>query len=357
MTRKSWAFFFTFFLSFTISTFADELKVVTINVWSGLDYEGTLKMGEYEPKDVRKGRYRLLVDELKRIDPDIIGINEANRLPRYARRLARDLGMNFIYSVGMGGIKIGCIGLPVNFREGDAILAKKKYNLKFLGRKRLSGGGIINNLFTFHFSEANQVMGGFIKVSGKYVYIFNTHTHSSPPGDEDFTDRLVDLHNDGRITEEDLKKAKDIVIEGAQWRNDEIRGVLLWISEIVPDNASVILLGDFNAEAGSAEMKQVFKAGFIDTFRVKNPKLPGYTWDPVNNLNIQTYYSRLNEDTVQEEIAGKLGDFLQKRIDFIFISGSLSADDVAESSVIFDRAEGGQNLSDHYGVLSVIRIE
>ncbi len=27
---------------------ADEITVVTINVWSGIDYMGTLKMGEYE---------------------------------------------------------------------------------------------------------------------------------------------------------------------------------------------------------------------------------------------------------------------------------------------------------------------
>jgi endonuclease/exonuclease/phosphatase family metal-dependent hydrolase len=171
---------------------AEELRVVTINIWSGLNYVGTLKMGEYETKEVREGRYQLLVEELSALDPDVIALNEANPLPRYARRLAKDLDMDFMYAVGMGGIHIGPVGIPVNFREGDAILAKKELNMRSLGKKRLSGGGIITNFFTFHFSEANQVVGAVIEVAGKTVYLFNTHLHAGPPAEKWFFDLLVE---------------------------------------------------------------------------------------------------------------------------------------------------------------------
>lgn len=36
---------------------AESLKVVTINVWSGLDYLGNAKMGEYENREKREIRY------------------------------------------------------------------------------------------------------------------------------------------------------------------------------------------------------------------------------------------------------------------------------------------------------------
>ena len=104
---------------------AENLRVVTINVWAGLDYKGSLKMGEYQDEDTRALRTRNLVEQLKELDPEIIAVNEANKLPRYARSLSRELGYDRIYHVGLGGLRIGPIGLPVNLREGDVILAKK----------------------------------------------------------------------------------------------------------------------------------------------------------------------------------------------------------------------------------------
>ena len=64
----------------------NELRLMTINVWSGLDYKGTLSMGEYESGDVREKRFRALAAEIRRLSPDIIGIYEANPLPDYDPR-------------------------------------------------------------------------------------------------------------------------------------------------------------------------------------------------------------------------------------------------------------------------------
>ena len=343
-------------LSF-VSGYADELKVVTINVWSGLDYEGTFKMGEYESKEVRKGRYLLLIEELESLDPDVIGINEANLLPGYARRLARDLDMDFVYSVGMGGIHFGCFGIPVNFREGDAILAKRELNLKSIGKKRLSGKGVITNFFTFHFTESNQVIGCVIEFAGREVYIFNTHTHASPPNEPWFMERLGELNAEGVLTDEELKEVKEGVLNDQQWRREEIEGLLTWIDKEVPPGAPIILIGDFNAEVDTDEMSQVIEYGFVDTFRVMNPELPGYTWDPETNLNILTYYSRDIEGLSPNKVADRSDDFVQKRLDFIFIGGTLTDEDIIESRVVLDRESGGQHPADHYGVLSVIEID
>ena len=368
MRRKTLMIFLIFILLTTlfstIPAFSDELKVITINVWSGLDYEGTLKMGEYESKEVRRGRYNLLVKEIKRLDPDVVAINEANLLPKYSRKMAKDLNMDQIYAVGLGGIHFGYVGIPVNFREGDAILAKKGLKLKSLGRKRLSGGGIINNFMTFHLTDACQVIGGVIKFAGKDVYIYNTHTHASPPNLPWFIEKLEKAKNEGRLTEEGLITAKELVVEDYLWRLGEIRDIIKWVNKVTPTGKPVVLVGDFNAEIDTVEMKQVIDNDFIDTFAAVNPDLKGYTWNPETNLNIKTFYNTEGAMTLREadgaspkKIADKLDDFILKRLDFIFVSESIGKDNVVESSVVFDREEGGQHPSDHYGVMSVIRIK
>jgi endonuclease/exonuclease/phosphatase family metal-dependent hydrolase len=342
-------------LLLAVPAVADDLTVVTINVWSGLDYEGTLKMGEYESPQVREHRYQVLLSELKRLNPDVVAINEANPLPRYARRLARDLAMDYVYSVGMGGLRIGPVGIPTNFREGDAILARKGLGLCSLGKKRLSGGGIISNFITIHASESNQVIGATIVAGGTKIYLFNTHTHASPPLDEAFLGRLDGLFKEGRLTEEGLARAKVSIIDGQRWRADEIKGLLSFVSEKTPVGSPVILMGDFNAEAQTPEMQPIFERGFVDTFAARNPDAPGYTWDPAANAN-GAYYAEMQGEPTPEKIAGSLDDLVQKRIDFIFGGGSVSADKVVESRVVLDEKMEGLHPSDHFGLMSVIRI-
>ncbi len=342
------------FFSLTVCAAADELTAVTINVWSGLDYEGTLKMGEYESREVREGRYQILLSELKTLDPDVVALNEANPLPRYARRLARDLNMDFVYAVGMGGLRIGPVGIPTNFREGDAILARKGLGLRSLGKERLSGRGIITNFITLHASESNQVIGATIVKDGRTVYLFNTHTHASPPLDPALFTELDALFAEGKLTEDELARAKQSIVDGQKWRADETVKLLSFIARKVPAGAPVVLMGDFNAEADTPEMKPVFEEGFIDTFSAANPDAPGYTWNPFDNLN-GAYYEKPRGKQTPDKIAGNLDDLVKKRIDFIFARG-ITASDVVESRVVLDRAVHGPHPSDHFGLMSVIRI-
>jgi len=60
---------------------------------------------------------------LKELSPDIIAVNEANKLPGYARSLSKELDYDQIHHIGLGGLRIGPIGLPVYLREGDVLLA------------------------------------------------------------------------------------------------------------------------------------------------------------------------------------------------------------------------------------------
>jgi hypothetical protein len=66
----------------------ETIRMVTINVWSGLDYRGYFKMGEYEDAAIRKQRHEVLIEQLRELAPDVVALNEANQLPGYVRQLA-----------------------------------------------------------------------------------------------------------------------------------------------------------------------------------------------------------------------------------------------------------------------------
>jgi endonuclease/exonuclease/phosphatase family metal-dependent hydrolase len=347
------------FLSQPLS--AQELTFITINIWSGLDYKGTLKMGEYEPRKVRKARYKSLVAELKSLSADVIALNEANPLPRYARRLARDLGYDYVYSVGMSGIKIGCVGIPVNFKEGDAILAKKSLHLRKVGTKRLSpGAGFIGNWVSFHFAESNQALAGSIETDGRRVYVVNTHLHAGVP-DEDRWRREVEMfRQSSSMTEEEYQVFLDTWHASVTRRQNETQALLDWMRDIIPEDAPVVLMGDFNAQPNSEEIAWVLADDYADTWRyLHGPDEPGFTWNPKANTNIQAFYDvpdPYDASVSAYEKLDALNTQVSRRIDYIFV-GNVPAGYIQRSELVLNDAPAGQHPSDHFGLLATIRFK
>lgn len=320
---------------------AQTLKVVTINVWSGLDYVGNLKMGEYETPEVREARYQVLIAGLKELNPDVLALNEANKLPVYAHRIATDLGMDEIHHVGVGGVRAGPIGLPFNLREGDVLLAKPEFQLTFEGRLQLSGGPV-GNFFTFHTTDATQVLAGSILVNGVKVYLFATHWHASPfLSPENLMLWRSDSVN-GVVTPERYQANIREAEAGQIWREAESRKMLDFVLEISGD-LPIITMGDFNAMRGMPEIERYIQAGFKDVFSEMN-STEGFTWDDVLNTNIITYQLPPNLSTERRR---------RQRIDFILAN---SAWEILDSKVVLDRPIDGIMPSDHFGVSAKLRL-
>ena len=339
----------------------DCLRILDINVWSGLDYKGNIKMGEYETATERENRYKALCSQIKQLDPDVIGIHEANKLPDYAKRLAEETGYELFYHVGVGGIRLGPIGLPWNLREGDAILAKKYLNPRSAGRKQLSGG-YVGNWATFHFSDATQVIAIEITFRNKPIFIFATHWHASLSDAPYILARAAELNDAGEITDKEYQDALSKIKEGVGWRLSESKKVIDFIRETAGDRP-YILMGDFNAESGSQEINNLLRFGMVDVFHFSNPDSSGFTWDPGTNLNYKAHY--LNEFYSERDSNAYAGleHFsrpIPRRIDYIFLgpssyldSGSIS---IKSSRVVMKEVVDGVHTSDHYGVFAEIQI-
>jgi endonuclease/exonuclease/phosphatase family metal-dependent hydrolase len=322
----------------------EELTVVTINVWAGLDYKGSFKMGEYEEKAVREQRTRILIDELRALSPDVVALNEANKLPRYGRRVARELGYDRVWHVGLGGLRAGPVGIPCNLREGDVLLARPQLALKRAGRKQLSGGPV-GNFFTAHLADATQVVAGRVQAAGRQVWLFCTHWHASPYPTEAYLGELERRRISGRMEEKEYLEKVAEAQDGISWRLEEARKTLAFIERVAGEGPA-ILLGDFNALADSEEIALLRQAGFADAFELAGSG-EGLTWDEEHNANIQ-----LQRRTYPDEIPL---DPPNRRIDYVFVRGPGLR--VSGARVVLDRPSGGQYPSDHYGVLARIELE
>ena len=335
------------------------LRVLTINVWSGLDYKGSLKMGEYESKKVRKKRYKALVAQINALAPDIIGLQEANKLPDYAERLAREMAYDAFYHLGIGGIRLGPVGLPWNLREGDVILAKKTLTPLSAGRKQLSGG-YVGSWATFHFSDATQIVAVKVRVMNRPFFVFVTHWHASVLGTKEILEKANQSYQSGRSDEKEYQQALEKINEGVKWRLQESKKTLAFIQETA-QNHPFILMGDFNAESGSEEIKNLLQAEMVDLFGVAHPHSPGFTWNPQTNLNIKTHY--LNNQNhgenkgLFEELA-KLHEATPKRIDYIFLGPATlvhsSKLKIKSSRIVMKELINDVHASDHYGVFAEI---
>jgi len=318
-------------------------------------------MGEYETDIIREKRYKALLTQIKQLDPDIIGIHEANKLPYYAKRLAEARGYDVFYHVGVGGIRLGPIGLPWNLREGDAILIKKYLNPQFVGRKQLSGG-YVGNWATFHFADATQVIAVKIAYKNKPIFLFATHWHASLSNSPYILAKAKELYDRGEVSEEEYQNVLKKIKEGIDWRLSESEKTLEFIQKTAKDYP-FILMGDFNAESGSQEIKELLQFGMVDVFQISNPDSPGFTWDPKTNLNQKAHYLIDTPSVKDLNLYGKLEIFSRvtpKRIDYIFLGPFFFFNSqrisVKSSKVVMNEIINGVHTSDHYGIFAEIEI-
>jgi endonuclease/exonuclease/phosphatase family metal-dependent hydrolase len=342
-----------------------SLKILTINVWSGLDYEGTFKMGEWETGKRRRARFDALVAQAKELSPDVVFVQEANPAGRYAQRLGRALGMTQIHKVVNGGIKLGPVGIPTNLKEGMAILAKPALRLRRRAAWKLSGPlGLFGDLLTFHFSEAIFSIVGEIRIGSAPLSLVNVHLVASPSADEEVLGELRDLPDGKALTDKDFGKAVEEVKARDARRRAEVERLLGHLRDL-PENAPVIVAGDFNAGLDSPEMILFAEkfGGFeaLDAAeRRSGGANPSFSWHFGANENV--LYSAWPANASGKKRTGyalldALDATIPRRIDFIFLGRRFREDDVLAARIAIDEAVNGVHASDHFGVFAEISLK
>jgi len=338
--------------------FADDLKVVTFNTWYGLDGNGLLKMGEYETKARRDKRLSILIDDLMKLNADIIFLQEVNPVGRVTGKIKKALDYSAISQIYNGGIKIFGMGIPVNLNMGLVILAKKELKLKKTGAKQISGPiGLYNPILTFHLSEARFVLAGKVTVNNKELLLFNTHTHAAIPKEDKMFKTVEKWQAEGKITEDEKEKIDKAIEKDWGRREKEIKAIGDYVMKKA-NGKPFILAGDFNTTLKADEMSLIVKKlNLTDTYHTIYPELSGFTWDSIHNPNTKNDASLKfvnGKAKTGVELLSAMYDQSPRRIDFILLGGGLTSQNVLDSRVEFNRMTDGIYPSDHFGVFSKI---
>jgi endonuclease/exonuclease/phosphatase family metal-dependent hydrolase len=339
------------------SAFGQTLKVMTMNIWTGLDYIGNRRIGEYEPPAVRDQRTRMLVKELKNIQPDVVALQEVNPVHALGSAIADELGYDCIYERANAGLKIGEIGFPKNLNEGLVILARKSLRLEFVDVWDLSDGfGLFGNVASLHWTERRLALVGKIRIGRAEVYVANVHISSVVPDDSsaNYVARQI-----ASSRTQDEHKIKQIVQDCFSNADSRMRSVELMLRQLIGPYADkpCIVLGDFNAASSQPEIRRLRTgSNLLDAAETADAG-SALTWDPERNTNIRFSVRSVDAHGDSLTPSGLLSAWYDGRprtIDHIFLNRSWKSSDVVGAHIVLDKPENGLFASDHYGVLAAL---
>lgn len=329
------------------------LNVATINVWSGLDYRGAWSIGEYETEALREKRFRILADDLKALNADVIALQEVNPSDGFSSRLAEELGYDVIHQRANAGIKGWKIGIPLNLNEGLALLARKELRLELSDVWDLSCSfGAFGNTFSLHFSDNNIALVGKITAGNRSIFVINTHLTAAVPENDAMRNILTRLTDDRAS----LERTTEELHAGAQLRLLEVQR----LSELIREHCAsspVILLGDFNAAPESPEIRFL-----TDSLRYTDAGAASgignlVTWNAEKNTNI-TFSRHLPDpsgSTPMERLSAEY-DGISRRIDYVFLNEKFNTADVQSGKIFLDTPREDIFSSDHFGMFARIAL-
>ena len=271
------------------------LKCVSFNLLHGGVFSGVT--GQTQNLDQR---LTFVVEELRTLQADVIGVQEASanrERGNVAERLATQLGFHYVYA-------------PASFR----IFASERANAFAAWVMNLTEGPAIVSRFPIVSWTAHDLprCGRWSDPRVLLIAILDTPWGAL---------RVGSTH-----------------ISGDSCQAEAVASVI----RMQQNSAPLVLMGDFNAhERAPAIALLTQKAGLVDTFRTVNPDTPGLTvWQQID-ASVRT---------------------VSRRVDYVFLlPGKAFPGRVYSSRVILNtlhRLPDGRTLwpSDHYGVLSEVEV-
>ncbi len=345
----------------TLQAQGGVMKILTINAWTGLDYHGFFRMGEYESREDREARFRSLVAQVAELAPDVIFLQEANPAGAFAARLAEALSMDQIHQVTNAGIKVGSVGFPSNLKEGLVILASPGLALEKLDGWKLSGPpGVHTDLLSLQLHEVTFALAGRVEVRGRGVVLVNVHLAAAPGVPEDLESFRREVLARGDLDEGQFRDGL------ARWqgrvarRLAEVRTLLGRLKGTCGEGPCVVA-GDFNAVPDSEEMRIFMEeGGFTEGPEEAAPEgEAGFTWDPDRNRNVTvSAVIRDGRGRVREgfDYLAAVANDQPRKLDYVFVPKDPEGLRIVSRKVVLTGSVAGVQVSDHFGVLAEVEL-
>ena len=347
--------------SFSLPVRAETLDVLTFNVWHGLRSGESNKRFPGEDPERAAERFAWQIEEINNLDPDILLFQEVNPNQKQARKYAEALGYDEIHKVTSCGLHLGVIyKIPKNVNDGIAILAKPEYNLRHVGKPRLSGNAACTASWGFQTKESRYGLLGEITVAGKKILVTTTHLSSPAFVLPDFDDQLEGLVQDGTLPREQHDEIQAARAAKSDRNVAETKALLQQMdrrsAQLGGDDgpAPIIFGGDFNAEPSTPGIQAVLADGFEETGT--GPDFQ--TWDPVANEANYTIGTRRHDPLPtfdKPEVEGLLAyrSTTPRQIDHLFVKGGPTT---ISAEMVMHKKNNGYYPSDHFAILATIEL-
>ena len=327
------------------------MRVVSYNLWHGLNGSGVWSFGELEPPGRRQQREEWQIRQLALLDADLLLLQEVNPLRSRAPLLGQRLARTWVSQVDQGGLRIGTQGVPRNFQNGMMILAHPNLRLKERGGLRLSGHpfGFCSHWASLQFSEFRYLLAGEISWKDRRVLVVNSHLHHGRALHQRERKEIDEVVQTGSLTPDEAQRLRQAMEEARQRRFREVQRALEWI-ESQAGYDGVLWGGDFNCEVSHGELDALFRAGFEEITSGVGP-----TWDSEGNLENHEITLGMKvplPDFGKPEVGRMISrwDLRSEKIDLLFCKGEIFQGR-SKARRILDKPVGGLIGSDHFGVL------
>ncbi len=345
---------------------SERLKVLTYNCWHALTAQNLVQFRELEPKGRKAERYRIQIENLKRINADVVFLQEVSPIAGRARDFEA-LGYDVCTQVDQSGLKAFGFGFPMNLSTGLVILAKPEMNMKKLFGQKLSGNpGFTGVDFSFQLTENRYAVFASSDHAdfGRTLFVC-THLHHGTENTELIESMLKRALGSGLLNAEEYEISRS-EIRAADLRRKNELDILFSAVHIFEKNFDqVILAGDFNSSESSKAYTQVLFESYTDTYRSAHvdstdPAYHGYTWDiseDFENIDYGHQFELPMNSFGREDVRELFNEYndRKRRIDFIFLKNLEGRLKVLGSELLKFDAHGTLVMgSDHLAVMSQI---
>mgnify|MGYP006287253203 CR=1 FL=1 len=314
-----------------------HLRLITQNLWHGLDHTRPKVMFPIETREQNAQRTQALIDGLaEQMEPlkdpaklCLVALQEVNPVGKLTRYLAKKLRCKKYRAEANVGLRIGNLSYPFYLQEGLAFLWSAQSLRKFEGERITLSDPIPEFRLVLgkwklpiSLQLAERRVALLIKgiFDGLKIGFVNLHLHHGAPVPGGHPRRLKELHTLFSNIETEFQSYDYF-----------------------------FLMGDFNFESSHDEVSLLKSKGFTE-ISLGEKDAPLITWDS----GINPICHLTSSQDKHTDAANKWGDY-PRQLDHIFMfdkrnPGKISENVTVSAYRLFDKARNGVFVSDHFGI-------